>query len=95
MNRDKDSKRKEKDARQSLFRRHSKTSWWTHQERQTERQKDGQTVMEADNISSALFNQTDSSGGEEMAAVCFTAATIDLHCSLFQSVTIWRATNNL
>lgn len=38
--------------------------------------------MEADNISSALFNQTGRSGGEEMAAVCYTAAAIDLHCSL-------------
>ncbi len=35
-----------------------------------------------DNISSALFNQNERNGGEEMAAVCFTAAAIDLHCSL-------------
>ena len=38
--------------------------------------------MEAGDISSALFNQTVRSGGEEMAAVCFTTAAIDLHCSL-------------
>lgn len=38
--------------------------------------------MEAEDISSALFNQTVRSGGEEMAAVCFTTAAIDLHCSL-------------
>ena len=46
----------------------------------TDRETEGQ--MEADNIQSALFNQTERSGGEEMAAVCFAAAAIDLHCSL-------------
>ncbi len=38
--------------------------------------------MEVDNIHFAFFNQTKGSGGEEMAAVCFTTAAIDLHCSL-------------
>lgn len=44
-------------------------------------QRDGQRDRKTD-ISSALFNQTERSGGEEMAAICLTAAAIDLHCSL-------------
>lgn len=38
--------------------------------------------MEGGIIDSAHFNQTVQSGGEEMAALFFTAATIDLRCSL-------------
>lgn len=43
--------------------------------------RDREIVMEADDISSSLFNQTERGRGEEMAAVCSTAAAIDLHCS--------------
>lgn len=38
--------------------------------------------MEGGIINSAHFNQTVRSGGEEMAALFFTAAAIDLRCSL-------------
>lgn len=56
-------------------------TWWTQQQRQTEGQRDRETEMEV-YISSALFRQTEKGGAEEMAAFSFTAAAIDLHCSL-------------
>lgn len=74
------------------FKRQVETNWGTHGEGWTGRHWDR---WRQDVTSSTLFNQTVGSGGEEMAAVRFAAATIDLHCSLFQSVTIRGATNNL